>query len=162
LQVYDCDSGTGKHKPATDCSDFHGTDRKHPAAGGYSKDSLKADLIKTARKVTHEWAFSKVYGSFGRIFGPFEEELAKRLAEPAAEKGKLPPRYPRFPGWEQIQTTPTVREGNIEIIVCGDPSRNKVQTLAGGGITSREIRLPANWDALMAQAGYRPLKEILV
>jgi hypothetical protein len=48
----------------------------------------------------------------------------------------------------------------VEIIVCGDPARNKVQTLAGGaGVAIKEIKLPAKWDELMEKAGYRPLKE---
>ena len=129
------------------------------SAGGYTKKSLKEDLVKTARKVTHEWIFSKVYGSFGDILGPFDEELAKGLADPTAQKGKLPPWYPRFPGWEEIQTTASIRPSGIQIIVCGDPSRNKVQTLAGLGIATAEVRLPTDWDALMEKAGYRPLKE---
>ena len=132
------------------------------AAGGYTKQSLKDDLVKTARKVTYEWVFSKVHGSFGAIYPPFEEELAKTLAEPITEKGKLPPWLPRFPGWEEIQTTPSINADNIQIIICGDPSRNKVQTLAGGGLNTMEIRLPPNWDELMEKAGYRPLKEFFL
>jgi hypothetical protein len=48
----------------------------------------------------------------------------------------------------------------VEIIVCGDPARNKMQTLAGSaGVAIKEIKLPAKWDELMEKAGYRPLKE---
>jgi hypothetical protein len=133
------------------------------AEGGYTKESLKADLAKTARVVTYEWAFSKVHGSYGAIYPPFEEELAKTLAEPRAEKGKLPPWLPRFPGWEEIKTTPSVEEPNdLEILVVGDPSRNKVQTLTANGYSTTEIRLPKNWDELMQKAGYRPLSEFLL
>ena len=133
------------------------------AEGGYTKESLKADLAKTARVVTYEWAFSKVHGSYGTIYGPFEEELAKTLAEPQAEKGKLPPWLPRFPGWEEIQTTPVVENPNdLEILVLGDPSRNKVQTLSANGYSTKQIRLPKNWDELMKKAGYRPLSEFLL
>lgn len=133
------------------------------AEGGYTKDSLKADLAKTARIVTYQWAFSKVHGSFGTIYGPFEEELAKVMAEPRTEKGKLPPWYPRFPGWEEIQTTPSVPNPSaLEILVLGDPSRNKVQILSAGGYNTIQIRLPKNWDALMKSAGYRPLREFFL
>jgi len=108
------------------------------------------------RKITYEAVFSQVYGSFGRVQRSFEEELRRALRY--SEKGKLPPWYPRFPGWEEIETVPAV--GMIEFIVCGDPIRNKVQILAGGpGIASKEIKLPANWDELMQKAGYRPLRE---
>jgi len=134
------------------------------AEGGYaSKDSLKADLAKTARIVTYEWAWSKVNGSYGAIYPPFEEELAKTMAEPQAEKGKLPPWWPRFPGWEEIKTTPVVaKPSDLEILVVGDTSRNKVQTLSANGYNTIQIRLPKNWDELMKTAGYRPLQEFLL
>lgn len=132
------------------------------ADGGYTKDSLRAALVETARKVTHEWAFSKVHGSPGFMYPPFDEELANVLGEPSVAKGRLPPWLPRFPGWEQIETTPAVAADKLEIIICGDPSRNKAQTLAGGGLNSVEIRLPRNWDALMQAAGYQPLQEFLL
>jgi hypothetical protein len=130
------------------------------AEGGYTKESLKKDLAATARVITYEWAWSKVHGSYGAIYPPFEQELVKVLAEPRAEKGKLPPWYPRFPGWEEIQTTPSVTNPNdLEILVLGDPSRNKVQTMSANGYGHKQIRLPKNWDALMKTAGYRPLQE---
>jgi hypothetical protein len=85
------------------------------------------------------------------------------MKAPGAEKGKLPPWYPRFPGWEEIVTTPAATRGKLQIIVCGDPNRNKVQTLAGGmGAAVKEIRLPANWDELMEKSGYRPLREFSI
>jgi hypothetical protein len=128
------------------------------AKGGYSKKSLREDLIKNARKVTHEWAFSKVNGSFGRVYPSFEEELGKCLVEPEVEKGRLPPWYPRFPGWDEIETTASLQADKIEFLICGDPSRNKAQTMAGGGLVTKEIKLPANWDTLMQKKSYRPLK----
>ncbi len=139
------------------------TTAKVLADGGYTKDSLKADLAKTARIISYEWAFSKVHGSYGAIYPPFEEELATTLAEPRAEKGKLPPWWPRFPGWEEIQTTPVVPDSSyLEILVLGDPSRNKVQTLSANGYNTIEVRLPKNWDELTTKAGYRPLREFLL
>jgi hypothetical protein len=130
------------------------------AEGGYTKDKLKEDLQKTARLVTHEWAFSKVHGSPGLVYPPFEESLKQTLDEPRSEKGKLPPWLPRFPGWEEIETVPMVASPrDLEILVMGDPSRNKVQTLTANGYSTAQIRLPPNWDDLMAKAGYRPLKE---
>ncbi len=133
------------------------------AAGGYTKRGLIDDLTSSARRITYEWVFSKVYGSFGRVLGSFEQELARSMRAPGAEKGRLPPWYPRFPGWEDIVTTPAVTRGKLQIVVCGDPNRNKVQTLAGGmGAAIEEIRLPANWDALMEKAGYRPLREFVI
>jgi len=128
------------------------------ADGGYTKKSLKEDLIKNARRATHEWAFCKVNGSFGRVYPSFEEELGNCLVEPGVEKGGLPPWYPRFPGWEEIETTPSLDANKLEFLICGDPSRNKAQTMAGGRMVTKEITLPANWDTLMQKKSYRPLK----
>ena len=131
------------------------------AEGGYTKQRLRQDLMKTGRKITHEAVFSQVYGSFGPVYGSFEAELQKALKNKNTQKGMLPPWYPRFPGWENIETSPAIR--GVEFIVCGDPARNKVQTLAGGpGAAIKEIKLPAKWDELMAKAGYRPLKEFFL
>jgi hypothetical protein len=133
------------------------------AKGGYTKRTLIDDLVETARKPTYEWTFSKVYGSYGRVFGSFDRELQRELNDPRAAKGKLPPWYPRAPGWEDITTTPSIARDGIRILVCGDPSRNKAQVLAGGrGRSVKEVKLPARWDALMEKAGYRPLKEFII
>ena len=133
------------------------------AAGYPTKHSLVEDLMKAARKTTFEAAYSKLYGSFGEVYGTFEEVLKDLMDSPEAEKGKLPPWYGRFPGWEEIVTTPSLRPDRPpEILVCGDASRNKTQTLPGGSIVTREIRLPAKWDKLMADLGYPPLKNFFL
>ena len=133
------------------------------AQGGYTKKTLIEDLVETARKPTYEWTFSKVYGSYGRIFSAFDKEVEKDRNDPRAAKGKLPPWYPRAPGWEEIKTIPSITPNGIRILVCGDPSRNKAQVLAGGtGRSVKEVKLPATWDELMEKAGYRPLKEFVI
>ena len=133
------------------------------AQGGYTKKTLIEDLAETARKPTYEWTFSKVYGSYGRIFSAFDKEVEKDRNDPRAAKGKLPPWYPRAPGWEEIKTIPSISPNRIRILVCGDPSRNKAQVLAGGtGRSVKEVKLPATWDELMEKAGYRPLKEFVI
>jgi hypothetical protein len=130
------------------------------ASGGYTKQTLISDIKSVARKVTYEMTFSQVYGSPGMSYPPFEEQLKINLASASAEKGKLPPWLPKITGWEEIQTTPSVN--NMEILVCGDPSRNKTQTMGGPGASSprpiKEIKLPAKWDDLMSKLGYQPLK----
>jgi hypothetical protein len=133
------------------------------AAGYKTKQHLIDDLIKNSRKPTFEAAFSKLYGSFGPVYGTFEEILEDLLASPDAEKGKLPPWYGRFTGWEEVVTSPCIIEEAIpEILVCGDASRNKTQTLPGGSVITREVELPADWDKLMADLGYPELKECFI
>jgi hypothetical protein len=133
------------------------------AAGYTTKQSLIEDLIKHVRKPTYEAAFSKFFGSFGLVYGSFEEVLNDLLASPDAEKGKLPPWYGRFPGWEEIVTTPCIRADRPpEILVCGDANRNKTQTLPGGSVCTREVELPAKWDKLMSDLGYPALSECYI
>jgi hypothetical protein len=133
------------------------------AEGGYSKESLKKDLVENARVITYEWAWSKINGDYGVVYPPYDQEMAITMNEPRAVKGKLPPWFPRFPGWEDIKTTPVLSGTNdLEILVLGDPSRNKVQTLSANGYNTMQIRLPKNWDDLMKAAGYRPLRDFLL
>ena len=79
--------------------------------------------MKTGRKITYEAIFSQVHGSYGNVQGSFDAELAKALRNTNNEKGKLPPWYPRFPGWEEIETTPAIKM--VEFIVCGDPAQKQ-------------------------------------
>lgn len=67
-----------------------------------------------------------------------------------------------MPGQEEIYTVPVMRAGMTDILVTGDADRNKVQTMAGGSSVTIEIRLPANWDDLMAGLGYPPLSEFFL
>jgi hypothetical protein len=60
---------------------------------------------------------------------------------------------------EKIYTVPVMRSGVTPILVTGDADRNKVQTMPGGSHATIAIKLPAHWDSLMADLGYRPLQE---
>ena len=59
---------------------------------------------------------------------------------------------------EQMLTIPTMVKGETAFIVTGDASRNKIQTMPGGGRSTVAIELPAAWDDLMAEKGYEPLR----
>jgi hypothetical protein len=52
-----------------------------------------------------------------------------------------------------------MKQGMTAYLITGDSARNKVQTMPGGGYSTIAIELPANWDELTAQLGYRPIKE---
>jgi len=47
----------------------------------------------------------------------------------------------------------------IAFLVTGDPSRNKELCVPGGGFATVKIRLPKEWDQLMAERGYEPLEK---
>lgn len=52
-----------------------------------------------------------------------------------------------------------MQKGSTAFLITGDASRNKVQTMPGGGFSTVSIDLPADWDMLMAVKGYSALKD---
>jgi hypothetical protein len=133
-------------------------------ARGYpAKEKLEEALIATARRPAHERAFANYWANPGSAFDParytVEQHLKKILRDEDGELTAPPPWFPKIAGVEQIHTVPVMRKGMTPILVTGDPDRNKVQTMPGGSCVTIKIELPANWDALLAELGYRPLKE---
>ena len=58
----------------------------------------------------------------------------------------------------QMMTIPTMVKGETAFLITGDPSRNKIQTLPGGAMSTVAVELPAAWDDLMEEKGYEPLR----
>ena len=77
-----------------------------------------------------------------------EEENAEMTATPVWYACDAP----------QMMTIPTMQKGETAFIVTGDASRNKMQTMPGGGMSTVAVELPADWDALMEEKGYEPLR----
>ena len=50
-----------------------------------------------------------------------------------------------------------MQKGATAFLITGDASRNKVQTMPGGGFSTVAIDLPKAWDKLMDALGYPPL-----
>lgn len=75
------------------------------------------------------------------------------------ENGEMTATPPWYDSPEsELLTIPTMRRGMTAFLITGDPARNKVQTMPGGGYATVKIELPRNWDSLMEQLGYQPLK----
>lgn len=126
------------------------------ARAGWTVDSIKTWLKENAQKPTYERTYAQVHGSAGFAYPSLEEQYLINV-EKEAVYGKLPLWYPRSEGWENVPTSPCIR--NIEILVCSDRSRNKVQTLAARSVASpKKIQLPGNWNELMEKLGYAPLE----
>ena len=115
---------------------------------GEDRESLKDDLIKTARKGIFELALNRAYASSARAV-TFEEalKLYRSQTDPKAETVKLP-WYP-----DKVETLPMASKERLLIFVCGDRSRNKSQTMSNWGFYQspviKKIKLPANWDELV-------------
>ncbi len=62
----------------------------------------------------------------------------------------------------QIETIATMIKGQTPLLVVGDADRNKFQVMPGGGYVTAEIKLPENWDELVAPLGYEPLSSFYI
>ena len=131
-----------------------------------TKDKLEEALIATARRPAYERAYANYWANPGSAFDPikypFEQHLKRIIRDENGELTDAPPWFPKLPELEKIHTVPVMKPGMTPILVTGDPDRNKVQCMPGGSYATLKIELPANWDALMAERGYRPLKEFFL
>ena len=54
-----------------------------------------------------------------------------------------------------------MKKGMTDFLITGDAARNKIQIMPGAGLGGGhaviKIELPADWNKLMKQLGYKPL-----
>lgn len=114
-------------------------------------DSLEDALIANSRRPAYERAFANYYANAGgRKDGgkhSFRQYLGHIVRSEGGEKTSTPPW--RDTDAETLATVATMQKGSTAFLVTGDASRNKVQTMPGGGFSTVRIELPADWDALM-------------
>lgn len=125
-----------------------------------SPEILERTLIAESRRPLKERAFANYYANPGSRKDGGEHNLRQYSAHigkvEGAEMTKVPSWYDSDAA--EIQTVPTMKRGMTAFIITGDNARNKVQTMPGGGYASVKIELPSDWDSLMADLGYDPLK----
>lgn len=122
--------------------------------------NLENQLIATARRPLYERTFAHYYANPGSAINPNHtslEEYMEQLQE--EENAKMTP----TPEWyasdaDQMLTIPTMVKGETAFLITGDASRNKIQTMPGGAMSTVAVELPAAWDALMEEKGYEPLR----
>lgn len=130
-------------------------------AGGYpSLDNFEDVLIDNSRRSAYERAFANYYANAGSRKDDGEHNFQQYLAfikksEEAAET--------TMPVWydspeSTMVTIPTMEKGATAFLITGDASRNKIQTMPGGGFSTVAIELPDKWDELMKGLGYQPLE----
>lgn len=128
-----------------------------------TKSDLEDALIETARRplalrtYAHYWANTGSQQFKRRTF----DEHYEMLKKDEAEQAKLTP----TPEWlkpivaeDEIMTIATMNKGDTAFLVTGDANRNKVQVMPGGGFVTTEIKLPKNWNELVAPLGYQPIE----
>ncbi len=123
-------------------------------------DALEDQLIATARRPLYERAYAHYYANPGSTIDPdrvsLEQFMAQLQSEEDAELTTTPEWYASDAS--HMMTIPTMVKGETAFIITGDPSRNKIQTMPGGGMSTVAVELPANWDTLMEEKGYEPLR----
>ena len=123
-------------------------------------DALEDQLIATARRPLYERAFAHYYANPGSAIDPdrvsLQEYMDQLQTDENAEMTPTPEWYACNDG--QMLTIPTMVKGETAFIITGDPSRNKIQTMPGGAWSTVAIELPADWDDLMEEKGYQPLR----
>ena len=131
-------------------------------AGKYkSPEALEKVLIDESRRPVKERAFANYYANPGGAKDGGQHNLRQYQGHIRKDEGgemTATPEWYDSPESEQM-TIPTMKRGMTAFIITGDAARNKVQTMPGGGYATVKIELPRNWDKLMAELGYQPLKE---
>lgn len=122
-------------------------------------DALEDQLIVTARRPLYERTFAHFYANPGSAIDPDKVPFAQYMAQLQEEENAEMTNTPEWYACDDAQmlTIPTMAKGETAFIVTGDASRNKIQTMPGGGMSTVAVELPADWDALMEEKGYEPL-----
>ena len=127
-----------------------------------TKDALCHALEETARIPLGQRAFANYWGNPGSAFDPAKYPLRAHERRITSKEGATETATPPWLAWTgkaQMETVPAMAPGKSAFLVTGDPSRNKVLTVPGGGFATIKIVLPAAWDSLMAERGYKPLAD---
>ena len=127
-----------------------------------SKDALCHALEETARIPLGQRTFANYWGNPGSAFDPAKYPLRyheRRIIRNENADETVTPPWLEWTGMERMETVPAMTSGKSAFIVTGDPSRNKVLTVPGGGFATVKIVLPKAWDSLMAERGYKPLSD---
>lgn len=127
-------------------------------------DLLEDALIDASRRSAYERAFANYYANAGgRKDGgehTFNQYLSHIISTEGGETTTTPVWYDTQA--ETMTTVPTMERGATAFLITGDASRNKVQTMPGGGFSTISIDLPAAWDSLMTIMGYPALSDMLL
>lgn len=126
-----------------------------------SKEALEKTLVSAARIPLGQRAFANYWGNPGSAFDPAKCPLQRYERRIATKEGAVETAVPPWLAWsgaDRIETVPAMAEGKSAFLVTGDADRNKVLCVPGGGFATVKVELPKNWDKLMSERGYAPLK----
>ena len=125
---------------------------------------LENALVENSRRSAYERAFANYYANAGgRKDGEehtFHQYLSHIIKSEGGETTSTPVWYDTQA--DTMTTVPTMKQGSTAFLITGDASRNKVQTMPGGGFSTVSIDLPVAWDSLMAAKGYPALSDMIL
>ena len=132
-----------------------------------SKAALENALIETARRPLYLRAYANYWANTGSqqyTKYTFEEYYNKLLNDPDEQAALTD-----TPVWlegivddREIETIATMLKGQTPLLITGDTDRNKFQVMPGGGYVTVQIKLPENWNELVAPLGYAPLENFYI
>jgi hypothetical protein len=120
---------------------------------------LELDLIDASRRPLRERVFANYYANPGGAKDGGEHSIRQYMGHLRRTEGAETTPTPEWYDTPEdyIETIPTMQQGMTQFLITGDSSRNKLQTMPGGGYSTIKIELPRNWDTLMNELGYQPL-----
>ena len=107
------------------------------AEAGYSKQDVRRYVYEHARMRLGDFEWVLKYTN-----------IACTTLRERVDAGVFPPEFLGPPDEKiHVLSSPDI----LHVLVCGDPQRNRVMVLEGGHTrpTTRPVRLPRNWDALL-------------
>jgi hypothetical protein len=122
--------------------------------------NLEDQLIATARRPLYERAYAHYYANPGSSINPNNVSLQDYMEQLQEEENAEMTNTPEWYASDapQMLTIPTMVKGETAFVITGDPSRNKIQTMPGGAMSTAVVELPETWDELMEEKGYEPLR----
>lgn len=138
---------------------------KDLAAEYPTKESLENALVAAARQPLDARSYANYWANPGSAFNEQSYSLRRhttRIARQENSRKTVTPPWLQWTGIDRLETVQVMQNGKTAIIITGDANRNKTMCVPGGAFTSVKIELPANWDKLMADAGYKPLKNFFL
>lgn len=136
---------------------------KNLAQSYRTPEALEQDLIRTARRSLHERVFANYYANPGS--NPEERHPIRNwrghLSRTEGASMTSSPVWYDTPE-SQMLTIPTMKANMTAFLITGDSSRNKVQTMPGGGFETVRIELPREWNTLMQEKGYRSISDFYI
>lgn len=125
-------------------------------------EALETALVETARRPLYERAFAHYYANPGSALDGSRVTFNQYLHLLEKQEDAAITTTPQWYAAEQTEmlTIPTMQIGETAFLITGDASRNKIQTMPGGGTGTVAVVLPHNWDDLMEEKGYPPLSSL--